>query len=230
MADQKIIEYIKTSLSQGKTQEDLYKELMAQGLTVDAIQENFYFLKEEHDKEGQSKKTIRIILVIGAILIGAGIFSFLAANWRGMSNTLKLIIIITLMLVAYAAGWQVKEKYKLVKTGQALIFLGAIIYGAGIFLVAQMFNIRANWPDGFILWMLGALAMAFVSESYSLFYLALLAGVVAIIGHPVLIFNSFRMNSFFLTSSILLIIATIITFVTGLMIRKKIKPGLKEFY
>ena len=41
MADQKLNEYIKTSLAQGKTKEELYKELLNQGLTIEAIQKNF---------------------------------------------------------------------------------------------------------------------------------------------------------------------------------------------
>ena len=159
MIDQNVVEYIKTSLSQGKTKEELYKELMAQGWTIEAIHENFNALNTEEEKEDLSKKTIKIIVTIGAVLISAGIFSFIAANWQGMTRPVKLSIILVSMLVSYGAGWYLKEKLELPKTGEALILLGSIIYGAGIFLVAQMFNIRANWPDGFILWMIGTIAM-----------------------------------------------------------------------
>ena len=60
MIDQNVVEYIKTSLSQGKTKEELYKELMAQGWTIEAIQENFNALNTEEEKEDLSKKTIKI--------------------------------------------------------------------------------------------------------------------------------------------------------------------------
>jgi uncharacterized membrane protein len=110
----------------------------------------------------------------------------------------------------------------------ALILLGTIIYGAGIFLVAQMFNIRANWPDGFILWMIGTIAMAFAVEIYSLFYLAILLGIIALVGLPSLIYFGF--GYFLLTSSYLLLVATLTTFVAGSIVRKKLPPELNEFY
>ena len=169
MADPKLSEYVKTSLAQGKPKEEIYKELLGQGWTIEVIQESFNSMGVEQEKEDTSKKTIRIIVTIGAVLVGAGIFSFIAANWLEMTKPIKIGIILISMIVSYGAGWYLKEKSELQKTGDALILLGSIIYGAGIFLVAQMFNIRANWPDGFILWMIGTIAMAFAVESYPLF-------------------------------------------------------------
>lgn len=230
MIDQKVVEYIKTSLAQGKTKEELYQELLEQGWTIEVIQENFNAINVEQDKEDISKRTIRIIVTIGAVLVGAGIFSFIAANWQEMTRLVKIGVILISMLIAYGAGWYMKEKANLLKTGEAFILLGAIIYGAGIFLVAQMFNIRANWPDGFILWMIGTIAMALAVESYPLFYLAIPLGIIALVGHPFGIFTGFGYNSFLLTSSFLLLVATIITFTTGWIIRKKMPPELKEFY
>jgi len=230
MVDLKLVEYVKTSLAQGKPKEDIYKKLLEQGWTIEIIQESFNSLVAEDKKEDTSKRTIRIIVTIGVVLVGAGIFSFIAANWQEMMKPIKVGVILVSMLVSYGAGWHLKEKYNLPKTGEALILLGVIIYGAGIFLVAQMFNIRANWPDGFILWMIGAVVMAFAIELYPLFYLAIPLGVIALVGHPFGIFTNFGYNSFLLTSSFLLLVSTVITFVSGWIIRKRIPPELKEFY
>ena len=228
--DPKLVEYLKTSLASGRSKEDIYKELLGQGRTIEVIQESFNAIGAEQEKEDTSKKTIRIIVTIAAVLVGAGIFSFIAANWLEMTKPIKIGIILISMIVSYGVGWYFKEKSELQKTGDALILLGSITYGAGIFLVAQMFNIRANWPDGFILWMIGTIAMAFAVESYPLFYLAIPLGIIALIGHPFGIFNGFGYNSFLLTSSFLLLVATIITFATGWIVRKKIPAELKEFY
>jgi len=230
MFDQKVVDYLKISLAQGRTKEELYKELLNQGWTIEIIQESFSSIGTEQEKEDTSKKTIRIIVTIAAVLVGAGIFSFIAANWTEMIKPVKIAIILIAMIVSYAAGWHLKEKKGLLKTGESLILLGSVIYGAGIFLVAQMFNIRANWPDGFILWMIGTIAMAFAIESYPLFYLAIPLGVLAIGGHPFIILTGFRDDSFLLTSSFLLLAVTIITFATGWIIRKKMPPEFKNFY
>lgn len=229
MVDLKVVDFIKTSLSQNQTKELIYKELLAQGWSIENIQEGFNLTVRSQEKEDTQKRTIRIILTIGTILIGAGIFSFIAANWQEMSKLTKIIIIVTSMLTAYASGWHLKEKLNYHKTGGMLLLLGSIIYGAGIFLLGQIFNIRANWPDGFILWMLGTIAMAFAVESYQSFSLAIILGIVVIFGHPFIIFSNLD-NGFLLSSSLLLALSTVVTFVSGISIRKKMDPKLKEIY
>jgi len=230
MTDHNLVAHIKSSLAKGNTKEDIYRDLLAHGSTVEAIEKAFNSETESEKKEDMSKKTVHIIVTVGAILIGAGFFSFIASNWSGMPKAVKIGIILFAMIGAYASGWNMKKRATMPRTGEALILLGSIIYGAGIFLVAQMFNIRANWPDGFILWMLGTIAVGFTIELYSLFYLAMLLGVVSLIGHPVSIFGSFGYNPFLLTSSLLLLVATVITFLAGRAIQKKAPHASKKYY
>ncbi len=231
MENQKLVEYIQLSLTRGKSKEEIYKELLNQGWSIDAIQDAFNQIVTKEEKEITQKRIIRIIVTIGAILVGAGIFSFIAANWQEMTKVMKILIIVLAMISSYTGGWFLREKWHYEKTGEALLLLGAIIYGAGIFLIAQVFHIRGNWPDGFILWMIGTIVMAFGAESFSLFYLAIPVGIAAIIGHPFGIFEAFGgYNPFLLTSSFLLLIATIVTFVAGWLMKKRIQPELKEFY
>lgn len=231
MVSQNLLDDIKNSLEQGKSKEGVYRELLDRGWKIEVIQENFNSLSTEEEKVDTQKKTIRIIVTIAAVLVGAGIFSFIAANWRIMTRPIKIFVIVIAMLVSYTTGWYFKEKLNLLKTGGALIFLGTIIYGAGIFLVAQIFNIRANWPDGFILWMFGVLAVAFAMESFSLFYVAIVLGLIALFGHPWTLITTFSgHNPFLLTSSFLLLTATVVTFISGLVMRKRMPPELKEFY
>lgn len=231
MVDQKITEYIQSSLDRGKSKEEIYKELLNQGWGIDAIQDAFSRITTKEEKEDIQRRVIRIIVTIGAILVGVGIFSFIAANWQEMAKAVKISIIVIAMLASYTGGWFLREKWHYDKTGEALLLLGAIIYGAGIFLVAQMFHTRGNWPDGFILWMIGTIIMAFAIDSFPLFYLAIPLGIAAIVGHPFGILGTFSgYNPFLLTSSILLLFATIVTFIAGWFVRKRMPPDLKEFY
>lgn len=230
MVDQKTIDYIKNSLARGVAKETLYQEFIGQGFKIEDIQGFFALAQDGDEKEEAGKKTIRLILVIGAVLIGAGIFSFIAANWKEMDRPIKIFIIVAAMIVAYVFSWYFKEKENLPKTGEALIILGAIIYGGGIFLIAQMFNIRTAWPDGFILWMIGVLVMAMAIGSYPLFYLSITLGLVAFVGYPIGILESFGGSSWLLTSSLLLLIAAAITFTCGWAISKRRPPEFKDFY
>lgn len=244
MENQELIDYIQSSLNEGRSREEIYKELLAQGWTIGQIENAFNqtsYQKVEKEKreiirkEDTQKRTIQIIVVIGAILIGAGIFSFIAANWQEMSKPLKISIIVISMLASYTAGWYLREKFNFLKTGGALILLGSIIYGAGIFLVAQMFNIRANWPDGFILWMIGVIIMAYAMDLYWLYYFAIPLGFVAFVGNVSIIgllriFGGGIGYVFLLTSSFLLLAATIITFLAGWSMHRKIPKEIKDFY
>ena len=93
MADQKLIEYIQSSLAKGISENEIYKELINTGWTIDVIKEGFNAIQRVEDKEHTQQKTIRIIAIFGAILIGAGIFSFIAANWQGLGRVEKIAIL-----------------------------------------------------------------------------------------------------------------------------------------
>ncbi len=230
MSEKDLSSLITEALQQGKNKEDIYKDLLNKGELVSNIQETFQKIAIEQSKEDTSKKTIRLILTIGAILIGAGIFSFIAANWQEISKTAKILIILFFMLTSYSFGWHLKERLNYSKTGDAFILLGILIYGAGIFLVAQMFNIRANWPDGFILWMFGTLALGYVFQTNYIFYFAVILCWIALLGQPFNWFNNFGGNSFLLTSSLILFTATVLTLYTGHIFRNKTLEEFKDFY
>lgn len=219
--------------SEGKTKEEVYSHLLSQGWKIEDIQKEIDLLggqtRNDEDKHSQQKKVTHILLIIGVVLIGAGIFSFIASNWRFMDKVVKISIIVFFMMGSYSIGWYLREIKGYVKSGTALILLGSIIYGAGIFLIGQMFNIRANWPDGFILWMLGVLSLAWAIELLELFYLAVPLGFISIIGYPTVIAQSFFDNYLF-TSSALLVGATIIVFISAIIARKKVDLESEEFY
>lgn len=232
MIDQKEVEYIKKSLAQGIKKEALYQEFLAKGFLLEDIQAGFNLASQkDEEKEDTSKKTVTIIVTIGAVLIGAGIFSFIASNWEYLSKIAKLSIILISLLATYGIGWYLQEKYKFEKTGAALYLLGSIIYGSGIFLVAQMFDIRIDWSDGFVLWMIGVIAVALALDSFSHFYLAIILGFIAVVGSPIDIFPDFYAERFsFFTSLSLLIIATLLTFFVGWKLRKRVKTDLIDYY
>ncbi|HMO78737.1 MAG TPA: DUF2157 domain-containing protein [Candidatus Paceibacterota bacterium] len=230
MTELEIQQFIKLGLESGKTKEVIYSELISQGNSIDKIQLGFDILNQEDSKINSSQKTISIVVTFGVILIGAGIFSFIASNWQYMSSFAKVFIILISMIISYAAGFWIKEKTTFTKSGEALILLGSLIYGAGIFLVAQIFNIRANWPDGFILWSVGTIAMFFAVGSYSALVLAIITGFVAVFAYPLGILGTGSGDPFLMTSSTLLILMTIICFSVALFFKKKLDVSLSNFY
>lgn len=215
---QKISELQRT----GKSKEDIYLELLKGGMRVHDIEAAYSALSGESGQALDSEsRTIRIILIFAVLLVGSGVFSFIASNWQEMSRPLKLAVIIFFMLVSYAVGWYVLEKKKYHTTGLSLYMLGTAIYGAGIFLVAQMFNIRANWADGFVLWMLGALALFFATRLGAFLTVAILLGCISLFGYPEAMFGAIvQPRSIMLTSGWLLLFASLAVFLAGWLLRK----------
>jgi len=61
-------------------------------------------------------------------------------------------------------------------------------------------------------------------NSFVIFYFTIPVGFVAIVGHPFDIFNNFAEDRFLFTSSVVLLTATIVTFIFGIIFYKKEVP------
>ena len=102
----------------------------------------------------------------GALVIGLGVILLFAYNWAGIPKYVKLALIFAAVAVAHGAGLRLqREEGWPRKLGEALNLLGTMFYGAGIWLVAQVYHIDEHYPNGFLLWALGALALAWCLDS-----------------------------------------------------------------
>ncbi len=100
---------------------------------------------------------IRIVLALGAILLGVGILSFIAGNWDAMSSTLKICILLISLITFYTFGAISEKSYP--KTSRSLYYIGICIYGASIFLIGQIFHLGGNYHNTFFIWMLGIIPL-----------------------------------------------------------------------
>lgn len=210
-------------LSSQASKDAIYKTLLAEGASVEQIENALEARSKKDSKLDLQQRTIQIIVTIAALLIGAGVFSFIASNWKSIGSTFKVIILLIAMLSAYLSGWKLKENSNYQKTGNALILLGYIIYGGSIFLIAQIFNIRANWPDGFLLWMIGGIAVALGSDVFGLNYLVLIVALIGLTGSSMIFTSYFGLieSATLFTSSILLVISSVALFYSGIKMRPK---------
>ena len=107
------------------------------------------------------------LAVIGALTLGAGIILFFAANWDEMPKIAKLAVLFGSMWTAYAiAGRGLSRSAGASRAlGHAMLLLGIILFGANIQLVAQIYHIHAHYPNGILMWSLGALALVWLVPS-----------------------------------------------------------------
>ncbi|GEN33818.1 DUF2157 domain-containing protein [Aneurinibacillus danicus] len=110
--------------------------------------------------------------IFAAILVGAGILTFIASNWSAIPQLIRLLMILFAMGGFYWFGYR-KEKRGAQALGLSLIALGIITFGAGIFLIGQMFHLVAYDARAFIIWSLPAIALVWMYRSRWLYFLAL---------------------------------------------------------
>lgn len=125
-------------------------------------------------QEKPSLKLITVLQAIGAFLIGIGIISFIAFNWSKLQNFTKLALIVIAFVSSHVTGLHLllnKPRYQ--KAGFSFIFLGNIVYGAGIWLVAQMYHIIYGFTTGIFLWAIGIVPFAYLVRSKLNYFLAI---------------------------------------------------------
>ena len=135
--------------------------------------------------------------LIGAILVGIGVIVFVAANWEYIPGAARLATVFLATAAAYHFGYRLRYggdgsgRGAFPGTGNALLFLGAMLFGAGVFLIAQGFHVNANAPSLLVLWAVGVLPMAYVLRAPAFAVLAALALSVALAWVP-----AFRIDTF----------------------------------
>ena len=129
----------------------------------------------EYKKERSSNKLIVAFSTIGAILLGIGAILFIASNWQELSKISKTLILVGSTALAYYAGYYFNyQKQYLPKVGGDLLFLGALLFGATVILVAQIYNVNANNHVLVLVWLIGILPLVYALKSVPIAGLAAL--------------------------------------------------------
>lgn len=105
---------------------------------------------------------IRVLTAIGSLLLGFGVLSFIASNWEDMTRPFKLFIIVGFLVAFNLTGYFLRKTYP--KTSAALFYVGALIYGAGIFLIEQMFHLSAAEQYSFFIWATGLIPLMLLTR------------------------------------------------------------------
>jgi uncharacterized membrane protein len=138
-------------------------------------------------ERGRSKGVF-ILMSAAATLVGLAALLLIGYNWNDLSREIKLALVLAVIALTHAAGFSLRYKRKAGALSENVFFLGCLFYGAGIWLVAQVFHINAHYPDGVWWWAIGVLPFALCLETRLIH--ALLVGLLAVwAGMEVLSFN-----------------------------------------
>jgi uncharacterized membrane protein len=129
---------------------------------------------------------VTILVNLGAIILAAGLLIFFASNWIEFGRAAKITSILALTLFFYVAGFELTREGRasFPKLGLALIFLGCVMFGTDIVLLALIYDLSAEHAWSFLVQWVAWLAVAYVVRSRLVLFLGLL-GITAWFGAEV---------------------------------------------
>ncbi|HEX6434216.1 MAG TPA: DUF2157 domain-containing protein [Gemmatimonadales bacterium] len=127
-------------------------------------------------ERGRSRAVL-VLMAAAATLVGLAAMLLIGYNWEDLSRGTKLAIILAAIALTHSFGFTLRYK-RYSPLAETVFFLGCLFYGAGIWLVAQVFHINAHWPDGVWWWAVGVLPFALCLETRLLH--ALFVGLLAL--------------------------------------------------
>lgn len=158
--------------------------------TIDAATAERLRAAEGARKPAQTGKLAILAFGFGGLLLAAGVFLFVAANWQDLSPWSRfaiLFIVVLALHVGAAVGARFSQAL-----GTSLHAVGTAALGAGIFLSGQIFNLQAHWPEGFLLWAAGAGVAALLLRDWPQVLFVAILGPAWLVAEWVAIFPWYR--------------------------------------
>lgn len=138
------------------------QEGLIDGGVYEQLAQRYQFAQIE---SGTNNRFIAVLLGLGGILLGLGAITLVAANWQAWSRVLRMAVIFSAFLSVNAAGfylWRRTDRQSgLAWLGNGLLLAGALIMGANIGLMSQMFHQSGSVYGLYLVWGLGVLVMAY---------------------------------------------------------------------
>ncbi|MEI6150604.1 MAG: DUF2157 domain-containing protein [bacterium] len=101
-----------------------------------------------------------IFSCLGAVIVGLGLILLLAYNWDAISKYGKLTLVFGTLAAVHVVGLRLclgRERFR--PLGEGICLLGTMLFGAGIWLVAQIYLFESQLTRGLIFVVMGALLL-----------------------------------------------------------------------
>ncbi len=118
------------------------------------------------DQQASSRFTF-LLIVVGSVLIGLGIITYVAANWQDIPKVFRTLLLFGLFTATNLSGfWLHRRSDKLQQIlGQGLLLIGGMTLGATMALMAQMYHISGPLHPLLITWSIGVAVMAYCLQN-----------------------------------------------------------------
>ena len=118
---------------------------------------------------GQRKRRFAsfALAALAALLVGLAVlllighnWALVIAGWEGLPRIAKLVAIFLVVAGSYGGAVLVWRRTPQRRSAEVAFFFACLMYGAAIWLIAQVFHVDAHWPDGLWWWALGTVPVA----------------------------------------------------------------------
>lgn len=93
------------------------------------------------------------------LLVGHN-WQLVVAGWESLGQAVKVAIILAALGVSYAGACYLRLRTSWQRGSEVAFLWACLLFGAGIWLIAQVFHVDAHWPDGLWWWAIGVLPVA----------------------------------------------------------------------
>lgn len=134
---------------------------------------DLYGLKQEKFEEA-SNKSYKILMVLGFLMLAISLLILIGENWENVPRWIRMSSLVLLTVGIHSYGMVQLSKNPNKST--MFFFLGSLVYGIAIVLIAQMYHLGEHMPDGVFWWSMGVLPFVFLTRSNWMMILFLLLG------------------------------------------------------
>ncbi len=106
------------------------------------------------------------IILIGSVLFGFGIITWIASNWDLIPDMLKITGTLFVILACYIGATKLKTNYDLPKVSEGVFLIGGLATGGLFALISQIYNIDSDSYSGILsIWFLAILLPTYLFNS-----------------------------------------------------------------
>jgi uncharacterized membrane protein len=105
-----------------------------------------------------------ILAMMAALLFGAAILIFVAANWEAIPRLVRVIVLFAVILAGYVGGAVAKTRDH-VAIGEALWIIAAAAFGGSMALIGQMYHLSGDEASALLVWGAGTTLAAVALRS-----------------------------------------------------------------
>jgi len=137
-------------------------------------------------QERKLGRGVTILINLGAVILAAGLLVFFASNWIEFDRPAKVASLLTMTAGFYVLGIEFSTlgRWRFPTLGLALVFLGCVMFGADILLLALIYGLRAQHAWSLLIDTVVWLAVAYLLRSRLILFLGLI-GVASWFGAEV---------------------------------------------